>query len=148
MDKDNETYPNTEDHKAKGDWNPVWDKLEDMDPEFLEAYLAFRSVPHREGPLPPKFKELILIAINAATTHLYAPGVRRHMQNALKGRRHPRRDSGNHPAHNRHGHSLVQPGDSDPDGRGRKARGVKVRPGACCIRFPDARQRDPGPIRL
>ena len=25
-----------------------------------------------------------MIAINAATTHLYAPGVRRHMQNALK----------------------------------------------------------------
>jgi alkylhydroperoxidase/carboxymuconolactone decarboxylase family protein YurZ len=27
---------------------------------------------------------LILIAINAATTHLYGPGVRRHIQNALK----------------------------------------------------------------
>ena len=25
-----------------------------------------------------------MIAINAATTHLYAPGTRRHMQNALK----------------------------------------------------------------
>ena len=25
-----------------------------------------------------------MIAINAATTHLYGPGVRRHMQNALK----------------------------------------------------------------
>ena len=28
--------------------------------------------------------ELIMIAINAATTHLYAPGTRRHMQNAIK----------------------------------------------------------------
>ncbi|MGD9868525.1 MAG: carboxymuconolactone decarboxylase family protein, partial [Hyphomicrobiales bacterium] len=55
-----------------------------LDPEFLEAYLAFRSVPHRKGPLPPKVKELIMIAINAATTHMYGPGVRRHMQNALK----------------------------------------------------------------
>lgn len=81
---DDDTYPHTKDHKDKGDWNPVWDKLREMDPEFLEAYLAFRSVPHREGPLPQKYKELILIAINAATTHLYAPGVRRHMQNALK----------------------------------------------------------------
>ncbi len=25
-----------------------------------------------------------MVAINAATTHLYAPGVRRHMQNAIK----------------------------------------------------------------
>lgn len=78
------TYPHTVDHQAKGDWNPVWNLLEEMDPEFLEAYLAFRSVPHREGPLPAKYKELILIAINAATTHLYVLGVRRHMQNALK----------------------------------------------------------------
>lgn len=55
-----------------------------MDPEFMEAYLRLRSVPIRNGPLPPKFKELILVAINAATTHLYAPGLRRHMRNALK----------------------------------------------------------------
>jgi alkylhydroperoxidase/carboxymuconolactone decarboxylase family protein YurZ len=27
---------------------------------------------------------MIFIAINAATTHLHAPGVRRHIQNALK----------------------------------------------------------------
>lgn len=53
-------------------------------PEFMEAYLAFRSVPHRKGPLPKKVKEFILIAINAATTHLYAPGTRRHIQNALR----------------------------------------------------------------
>ena len=68
----------------KGDWNPLWDTMRQWDPEFMEAYLAFRSVPHRKGPLPPKVKEFILIAINAATTHLYAPGTRRHMQNALR----------------------------------------------------------------
>jgi len=83
MSPQDKTYPHTEDHIARGDWNPVWDQLRQMDPDFLEAYLAFRSVPHREGPLPQKFKELILVAINAATTHLYAPGVRRHMRNAL-----------------------------------------------------------------
>ena len=84
MDETAKDYPHTDDHRAKGDWNPVWDKLRELDPDFLEAYLAFRSVPHREGPLPQKYKELIMIAINAATTHLYGPGVRRHMQNALK----------------------------------------------------------------
>lgn len=77
-------YPHTEDHLTKGDWNPLWETFRELDPDFLEAYLAFRSVPHREGPLPQKYKELIMIAINAATTHLYGPGVRRHMQNALK----------------------------------------------------------------
>ena len=77
-------FPATDEHIAKGDWNPMWDQMRALDPEFLEAYLAFRDVPHRNGPLPPKYKELILIAINAATTHLYGPGVRRHVQNALK----------------------------------------------------------------
>ncbi len=84
MNQPAKTYPNTDEHQAKGDWNPVWDQLKALDPEFMEAYLAFRSVHHRDGPLPQKFKELILVAINAATTHLYAPGVRRHMQNAIK----------------------------------------------------------------
>ena len=84
MAENDTLFPHTQAHKSKGDWNPVWDKLAELDAEFLEAYLAFRSVPHREGPLPQKYKELIMIAINAATTHLYAPGVRRHMQNALK----------------------------------------------------------------
>lgn len=78
------TYAATEEHKRKGDWNPLWDTFCELDPDFLEAYLAFRSVPQRNGPLPQKIKELILIAINAATTHLYGPGVRRHIQNALR----------------------------------------------------------------
>ena len=82
--KTNIATPNCEDHIARGDWNPLWDQLRELDPEFMEAYLAFRSVPHKAGPLPQKTKELIMIAINAATTHLYAPGVRRHMKNALR----------------------------------------------------------------
>ncbi|HVL09954.1 MAG TPA: carboxymuconolactone decarboxylase family protein [Burkholderiaceae bacterium] len=75
--------PLCEEHIAKGDWNVLWDQMRELDPEFMEAYLAFRSVPHRNGPLPQKYKELIMIAINAATTHLYAPGARRHIRNAL-----------------------------------------------------------------
>ncbi len=84
MADEQRVYPHTEDHKAKGDWNPLWEQFRELDPDFLEAYLAFRSVPQSQGPLEQKYKELILIAINAATTHLYGPGVRRHIQNALK----------------------------------------------------------------
>ena len=76
--------PLVDEHKARGDWNPLWDQLLELDPQFMEAYLALRSVPLKSGTLEPKFKELILVAINAATTHLYAPGVRRHMRNALR----------------------------------------------------------------
>ena len=84
MIEERKSYPHTEQHKAKGDWNPLWEQFRELDPDFLEAYLAFRNVPQSQGPLEQKYKELILIAINAATTHLYGPGVRRHIQNALK----------------------------------------------------------------
>jgi len=84
MTDENKVFPHTDNHKARGDWNPLWEQFRELDPEFLEAYLAFRSLPQSNGPLEQKHKELILIAINAATTHLYAPGVRRHIQNALK----------------------------------------------------------------
>jgi len=77
-------HPLTARQKKSGDWNPLWSTFEQWDPDFIEAYLQLRSVPFRKGPLPPKLKELILIAINAATTHLYAPGVRRHIRNALQ----------------------------------------------------------------
>ena len=76
--------PYTDAQRASGDWNPLWDQFHEVDPAFLEAYLALRSVPFRKGPLAPKVKELILIAINVATTHLHAPGVRRHIRNALR----------------------------------------------------------------
>lgn len=83
MSADNEAYPQTRAHKEKGDWNPLWEKFREFDPDFLEAYLALRAVPQTRGPLEQKYKELILIAVNASTTHLYGPGVRRHIRNAL-----------------------------------------------------------------
>ena len=76
--------PVTDDYIRRGDWNPVWDQMRALDPQFMEAYLRFRDVPHVKAHLPAKFRELVLVAINAATTHLYAPGVRRHIANAFK----------------------------------------------------------------
>lgn len=78
------TYPATDAQRATGDWNPMWDALSNLDPDYLEAFLAFRAVPQTKGPLPQKYKELIFIAINVATTHLWPSGVRRHIQNALR----------------------------------------------------------------
>ena len=81
---DEKTYPNIDAQRATGDWNPGWDLLQDLDPDYLEAFLGFRAVPQRNGPLAQKYKEMIFIAINAATTHLHGPGVRRHIRNALR----------------------------------------------------------------
>jgi alkylhydroperoxidase/carboxymuconolactone decarboxylase family protein YurZ len=68
----------------RGYWNEFWDGLLSLDPRFFRAYLELSATPWRHGPLPPKFKELIYVAIDASTTHLYEPGLRQHIRNALK----------------------------------------------------------------
>src|SRR5271165_6467072 len=70
--------------KARGYWSPIWDDVLELSPDFFEAYMNFSSVPWRHGVLDPKIKELIYIAIDASTTHLYDPGLRVHVRNALR----------------------------------------------------------------
>jgi alkylhydroperoxidase/carboxymuconolactone decarboxylase family protein YurZ len=70
--------------EARGYWNSFWDSLLDLDPEFFEAYTRFSSVPWRHGPLDPKIKEFVYIAVDAAATHLYVPGIRQHVKRALE----------------------------------------------------------------
>ena len=68
----------------RGYWFPFWQQILEMSPEFFETYCNFSSVPWKTGPLEPKVKEMIYIAMDIATTHLYLPGTRIHMANALK----------------------------------------------------------------
>jgi AhpD family alkylhydroperoxidase len=68
----------------RGYWAPFWDDMLELDPEFFRAYTEFSSVPWRNGTLEPKVRELIYIAIDASATHMYAPGIRQHVRNALR----------------------------------------------------------------
>jgi alkylhydroperoxidase/carboxymuconolactone decarboxylase family protein YurZ len=68
---------------TRGYWNPFWESLLDLDEDFFAAYTEFSGVPWRSGPLDAKTKELVYIAVDAAATHLYAPGIRQHMQQAI-----------------------------------------------------------------
>lgn len=68
----------------RGYWSPIWNETLRLDPDFFESYMHFSSVPWVHGTLPPKVRELIYVAIDASTTHLYDPGTRVHMQNALR----------------------------------------------------------------
>lgn len=70
--------------KKRGYWHSFWDGLLVMDPDFLDAFLELASVPWKTGTLEPKVKEFIYIAIDASTTHMYEPGLRIHIQNALR----------------------------------------------------------------
>lgn len=70
--------------EARGYWNDVWDGLLWLDPEYFRAFTDFSSAPWRNGPLEPKVKEFIYIAVDATTTHLFELGTRIHIRNALK----------------------------------------------------------------
>jgi alkylhydroperoxidase/carboxymuconolactone decarboxylase family protein YurZ len=50
----------------------------------MEKFLGMATHPIRKGILEPKTFELIAIAVDASCTHMYAPGVRRHIRKALE----------------------------------------------------------------
>lgn len=70
--------------QARGAWNPLWDKLLYWDPEWTEQFVSMGTLPVRRGVLSPQFVELLSIAVDAACTHMYSPGVRRHIRAALE----------------------------------------------------------------
>jgi alkylhydroperoxidase/carboxymuconolactone decarboxylase family protein YurZ len=70
--------------KAIGQWNAAWEPFLAIDPGWTDAFMATGAGIYGSGILPPKEIELLSIAFDASFTHMYAPGTRRHIQNALK----------------------------------------------------------------
>ena len=72
--------------KNRGYWSTSWDPVIRLSPDFFEGYLNFSSVPFIEGhnALDAKTKELMYTAIDCSTTHLFQPGLKIHIQNAVK----------------------------------------------------------------
>jgi len=69
--------------EKRGYWHEFWNGLLALDPELFSAYLRFSSHPWEHGVLEPKVKEYVYIAFDAAATHLYEPGLKLHIRNAL-----------------------------------------------------------------
>jgi len=65
-------------------WSALLEDLLVASPSFWEAYANFSSHPWISGVLSPKEKELLYITIDVQTTHLFEPGIRIHMANALR----------------------------------------------------------------
>jgi len=61
-----------------------WRSLEARWPEFVSAYADLAAVPRARGALSAKTRELLLIAVNAAVTHLHEESMRHHIRNALR----------------------------------------------------------------
>lgn len=70
--------------RNRGYWHSFWDGILELAPELFEAYVEFSSVPWRTGTLQPKIKEMIYIAFDASATHLYVPGLKQHLRNAVR----------------------------------------------------------------
>jgi alkylhydroperoxidase/carboxymuconolactone decarboxylase family protein YurZ len=70
--------------RASGQWNPHWDPFYELDPAWTEKFMSMGLTPMLSGALEPKTIEFIAIAVDASCTHLYAPGVRRHIRKALE----------------------------------------------------------------
>lgn len=70
--------------KSKGYWVEEFEGLAMFSPDFLEAHLAAGVLVAKAGVIPTLLSELIAIAIDVSATHLYEPGLRLHIKNALK----------------------------------------------------------------
>ncbi|HRH86035.1 MAG TPA: carboxymuconolactone decarboxylase family protein [Rubrivivax sp.] len=70
--------------KAIGQWNTAWDPFYELDPTFTDEFMATGVALYAGGTLPAKEIELLSIAFDAAYTHMYAPGTRRHIRGALQ----------------------------------------------------------------
>jgi alkylhydroperoxidase/carboxymuconolactone decarboxylase family protein YurZ len=70
--------------KAVGQWDTAWDPFYAVDPVWTDEFMATAIGIYTSDVLPPKDVELLSIAFDASFTHMYAPGTRRHIRNALK----------------------------------------------------------------
>ena len=70
--------------RASGNWNPAWDGLAELDPVYTERFVAMGTHAMQHCGLDALTMELIAIAVDASCTHMYAPGVRRHIRKALE----------------------------------------------------------------
>ena len=76
--------PVTDHLRANGGWNPAWDPFAELDPVWTEKFMDMGATPFARGVLDQRTWELIAIAVDASCTHMYAPGVRRHIRAALE----------------------------------------------------------------
>lgn len=70
--------------RAIGEWNPLWDVMLELDPAWTEKFMAAGAHPILSGVIEPKVWEFIAIAVDVSVTHMYGPGVRRHIRKALE----------------------------------------------------------------
>lgn len=70
--------------RAVGQWNAAWDPFYKLDPVWTDEFMATGIGIYASNVMSAKEVELLSIALDASYTHMYAPGTRRHIRNALQ----------------------------------------------------------------
>ena len=78
------TTPICDQLRLQGAWNANWEPFYALDPQWTELFMAMGMKPMLSGVLDAKTIEFLAIAVDASCTHMYGPGVRRHIRKALE----------------------------------------------------------------
>lgn len=76
--------PNYNALRAAGIFDESLDAMAEWSPEWTEKFMALVQATQLNNVLDPKLVALIRLNIDVTATHLYAPGVRRHIREALR----------------------------------------------------------------
>lgn len=68
----------------RGYWRPWTETMLDACPGFVEQYARYAGYPARTGPLTERMVELIYVALDSSSSHLFEPGLHTHMKRALE----------------------------------------------------------------
>jgi len=69
--------------RAIGQWNDAWNPFVELGSIWTDQFMATGATIYASGLMTPKLIELLSIAFDASYTHMYAPGIRRHIKAAL-----------------------------------------------------------------
>lgn len=70
--------------RARGYWTPWTEGILRFNPQFLDAYARYGGYPAAHGPLSPLMCELLYVALDASSTHLFESGLLLHMRLAFR----------------------------------------------------------------
>jgi len=70
--------------RSRGYWTAMRDTIGQLMPAYFTAFIGACMEPWRSGSLTPAERELMYIAIDCSISHTYEPGLRMHIQNALR----------------------------------------------------------------
>ena len=68
----------------RGYWRPWTETMLQECPGFVQHYARYAGYPARTGPLTERMVELIYVALDASSSHLFESGLHTHMKRALE----------------------------------------------------------------